>query len=483
MESKTRTTTIFRMMMPLKTNKMEPKRITSSFRDPSGYVFTDDGKIKRVINPIYFEQYKALTNSGFFNILFEKKSLIRHHEISNDANRIIIEHQKIAFITYPYEWSFLQYKHAALLTLKIQKQCLQNNFTLKDASAFNITFFEGKPIFIDTLSFDFYPENTPWRAYKQFVMHFLGPLVLCYYYGFEHLKSLAHQIDGIPLETLSKQLPLKSYLSPTLLTNIHLLAKYDAKHSETASTPKTKNSLSKASQIKLLDSLYDYIKNLNIDQKTEWNDYYNQINYEDAAFVNKKNLTLKWFESIKGKTVLDLGGNEGTFSRVLKEFADLIIVADIDANAVEQNYRQVLQLKEKEIIPVVIDFLNPPANYGFNNEERFSFLDRIIAFKPDGCLALAVIHHLTLSGNVPFGLSAKFFSQLSPNLLIEFPTREDSWVTFLINSKREFRNHFDFYNEENFEDDYSEYFEIIKKEPIASSARILYTMKARTTSI
>jgi len=458
---------------------MESKRITSSFRDPSGYVFTDGNAIKRAINPLYFDQYKALTDSGFYNQLFEKRSLIRHMELSNTTAQIVIEHQKIPLISYPYEWSFLQYKHAALLTLKIQKEALQNNFTLKDASAFNISFFEGRPIFIDTLSFDFYQENEPWKAYKQFIMHFLGPLVLCYYYGFDHLKTLAHHIDGIPMDMLSRQLPLKSYLSPILFTNIHMLAKYDAKYAEEKPGNGKQNKLSKTAQIKLLDSLYDYIKNLNINEKTEWNDYYNQTNYNDAAFILKKELTQQWFQSINGKKLLDLGGNDGTFSRVLSEYADLMIVADIDANAVEQNYRQILKSKDRKILPLVVDFLNPPANYGFNNEERFSLIERLKDLQLDGCLALAVIHHLTLSGNVPFALSAKFFARLSPNLLIEFPTREDSWVQFLINSKRDFKDHFDAYNEEQFEQDYAAYFDIVKKENIAGSARILYTMQTK----
>ena len=119
---------------------MESNRITSSFRDPSGYVFSDGNAIKRAIHPLYFDQYKALTESGFYNHLFEKRSLIRHTELSNTTAQIIIEHEKIPFISYPYEWSFLQYKHAALLTLKIQKEALFHNFTLKDASAFNISF-------------------------------------------------------------------------------------------------------------------------------------------------------------------------------------------------------------------------------------------------------------------------------------------------------------------------------------------------------
>jgi hypothetical protein len=454
---------------------MESKRNTSSFRDPSGYVFIEDNKVKRVINQIYFEQYKALTDSGFYKILFDKKYLIPHQEVSKTDSEITIEASKIPFINYPYEWSFLQYKHAALLTLKIQKLCLENNFILKDASAFNITFHEGKPIFIDTLSFDFYQENNPWLAYKQFIMHFLGPLVLTKYFGQDHLKILSQNLEGISLQKLSKLLPFKSYLSPTILTNIHLLAKYDKKYE--SDKKKVNNNLSKASQIKLLDGLYDFISNLLVDEKTEWDHYYNQINYDNVAYQFKKEVVKNWFLAIKGKSLIDIGGNDGTFSRELNDLGKLIIVADVDPNAVEQNYKQVLKNKEKMILPIVADVLNLSANYGFNNEERFSFIDRVKDSNLDGCLALAVIHHITLSGNIPFSLSAKFFSKMAPNLLIEFPNRSDSWVQFLLDSKREFKNHFDFYNEENFEKEYSVYFEILKKQRIASSERILYSLK------
>ena len=456
---------------------MESKRNTSSFRDPSGYVFIEDNKVKRVINPIYFEQYKALTDSGFYKTLFDKKYLIPHQEVSSTESEISIEASKIPFINYPYEWSFLQYKHAALLTLKIQKLCLENNFTLKDASAFNITFHEGKPIFIDTLSFDFYQENNPWLAYKQFIMHFLGPLVLTKCFGQDYLKTLSQNLEGISLQKLSKLLPFKSYFSPTILTNIHLLAKYDKKYESDKKT--VNNNLSKSSQIKLLDGLYDFISNLSVNEKTEWDHYYNQINYNEVAYQFKKEVVKDWFLSIKGKNLIDIGGNDGTFSRELKDISKLIIVADVDPNAVEQNYKKVLKNKEKMILPIVADVLNPSANYGFNNEERFSFIDRVKDSNLDGCLALAVIHHITLSGNIPFSLSAQFFSKMAPNLLIEFPARNDSWVQFLLDSKREVKNHFDFYNEDNFEKEYSVYFEILDKQKIASSERILYSLKRR----
>lgn len=147
----------------------------ASFRDPSGYMFHDSDTLRRVINPIYFPQYQKLKSSGFFKTLIDQGLLISHEETSVSNEKIIITPERIPFVTNPYEWSFEQFKHAALHTLKIQKYALSKGFILKDASAYNATFHNGKPIFIDTLSFDFYEEDMPWRAYKQFITHFFGP--------------------------------------------------------------------------------------------------------------------------------------------------------------------------------------------------------------------------------------------------------------------------------------------------------------------
>lgn len=139
-------------------------RHSSSFRDPSGYIFTNQEQVFRQVNPIYFEQYTSLKNSGFYEKLFKAGLLIPHEETEATQAGITLKPENISFFSYPYEWSFNQYKHAALHTLKLQKYCLQNGYSLKDATAFNITYHKGKPVFVDTLSFDFYNEGEPWMG-------------------------------------------------------------------------------------------------------------------------------------------------------------------------------------------------------------------------------------------------------------------------------------------------------------------------------
>lgn len=452
---------------------------SSSFRDPSGYIFNDGGVLKRCINPIYFKQYFALRDQDFFSKLFNSDLLIKHKELLASESEIIIQPEEIPFVTYPYEWSFNQYKEAALLTLKLQKYSLQNGFSLKDASSFNVTFYEGKAIFIDTLSFDFYIENQPWRGYKQFISHFLGPLVLAHYHGAQSLKLLSSFIDGIPIKMLSSMLPLKSKLNPFLYSNIHLLSKFEEKHNEDDKKDVKSVLLSKKAQLNIISSLYDYIKKLSLKEESEWGDYYNKINYTDKAFLQKSEIINNWINKLKAKVLIDVGGNDGTFVRQIQSKLELALVCDIDNNAVDLNYKSIKLNKESNILPFVLDVLNPSPSIGFNNKERDSFINRVKKFAPDVTLALALIHHMSLSGNIPFKMSANFFASFSKYLIIEFPKRDDSWVERLLNTKAEFKNYFDFYNINNFEKEYAILFNLLEKKEIKDTHRVLYLFEKK----
>lgn len=448
----------------------------ASFRDPSGHLFYEGTVLKRRILPIYFKQYNALKEKGVFDTLSRKRLLIPHTETAVSDQEIILTPEVIPFITNPYEWSFEQYKQAALLTLKIQKYALTKGFILKDASAYNVTMYQGKPIFIDTLSFDFYEQDTPWRAYKQFITHFFGPLVLAKYHGTDIFKMMQSHIDGIPVQLIASLLPGKTKLSSTLYTNIHLLAKMEGKHKDDYKAETKVAKLSLKAQNNILDSLYDYIKNLKSNEATEWGDYYTKTNYDKAAFEAKKNLIKSWVDPLMAKRIIDVGGNDGTFARSLQSDAHLI-VTDIDAQAVDSNHTQAQQNKESNMLAFVCDVLQPAPGIGFNNTERHSLLYRLTNYAPDVTMALALIHHITLSGNVPFEKSASFFASFSNHIIIEFPKREDSWVESLLVRKREFMNHFDFYNEANFEEGFKKYFTLEKKETISGTSRVLYLFK------
>ena len=455
----------------------------ASFRDPSGYMFHDKETLRRAITPLYFKQYQALTEKEVYKTLIDKHLLIAHEETSRSETSIVITPEKIPFITYPYEWSFEQYKQAALLTLRLHKYALSKGFILKDASAYNVTLHKGNPIFMDTLSFDFYEENTPWRAYKQFIMHFLGPLVLAKYHGTEVFKMMQTHIDGIPLSLLSSMLPLSSKLSPMLQTNIHLLAKMEGRYNEDYKGEVGKATLSRKQHNTLLTSLYEYIKRLKGNQRTEWGDYYSKTNYDVQAFDHKHQLLRQWVSDLKPERLIDIGGNDGTFARTVSDQLTHCIVTDIDAAAIEQCYQKTQENKEENLLTFVSDLVQPSPGIGFENTEREALISRFKSYKPDVVLALALIHHITLSGNVPFEKTAALFAQFAKDLIIEFPKREDSWVASLLKRKREFIAHFDSYNQTHFEAVFAAYFKLVKKETIPGTSRILYHYQVKSQDI
>jgi hypothetical protein len=284
-------------------------------------------------------------------------------------------------------------------------------------------------------------------------------------------------IDGVPIKMLSSMLPFKTKLNPFLYSNIHLLAKFEDKHNEDYKGESKATKLSKNAQLNIIKGLYDFIKKMSLKTSSEWGNYYDKTNYANDAFDQKATIIDKWIVQLGAKTVIDVGGNDGTFVRKINQELEEALVCDIDYNAVDANHNYVKKNKETFMLPFVFDILNPSANIGFNNKERDSFLERIKRYAPDVTMALAVIHHITLSGNIPFEMSAEFFSSFSKHLVIEFPKRNDSWVQRLLNTKGEFRAHFDFYTIDNFESSYSKYFELVEKVSIDNSDRVMYVYK------
>ena len=274
-------------------------------------------------------------------------------------------------------------------------------------------------------------------------------------------------------------MPFKTKLNPFLYANIHLLAKFEDKHNEDYKGETKSVALSKKGQLNIIKSLYNSIKKLELKETSEWGEYYNKTNYTDAAFQEKSKLINTWIRNINAKTVIDVGGNDGTFVRQIHTSLIQALVCDIDNNAVDYNYKQLKINKDSFMLPFVLDVLNPSANIGFNNKERFSFLKRISEFAPDVTLALAVIHHMTLSGNITFEMSASFFSSFSEHLVIEFPRKNDSWVQRLLKSKGEFEVHFDFYNLDNFKSNYLKCFNIVEEQTINGSERVLFLLERK----
>ena len=449
--------------------------IASSFRDSSGFLFYKNNLIYRQVNISYKENYDHLMESGLYKILINNKLLIPHREVdasslSDRKSYKIIKPELIPFISYPYEWSFSQLKNAAATTIKIQKYSLDFGMSLKDCSAYNIQFFNGKPIFIDTLSFEKFEPNKPWIAYRQFCQHFLAPLALMSCKDIRLNQLFKIHIDGIPLDLASSLLPIKTYFKFFLLTHIHLHAK-SQKHFSKKPVKLSKHKMGHQSLLSLIDNLESAITKLKWKPRnTEWAKYYEIDNYSLNAHKNKNYIVADFINKINPKNVWDLGANTGTFSRISSEKGIMTISFDSDPAAVEKNYLKCVEKNEANILPLLSDLTNPSPGIGWQNQERLSLLGRGSA---DTVLALALIHHLAISNNLPFDKIATFFSKICKSLIIEFIPKSDSQIQKLLFTREDI---FTYYTEEIFRKEFEKYFKIKNVSNIKESQRKLYLM-------
>ncbi len=456
---------------------MQTDIISSSFRDPSGFLFSRDGQIYRQINKSYQADYDYLISSGLYQKLIDKQLLIPHQEVDvdpliQDTVYKVIQPERIEFISYPYEWCFSQLQDAALNTLRVQSIALEHGMSLKDSSSYNIQFQNGKPLLIDTLSFEIYKEGKPWIAYRQFCQHFLAPLSLMAYKDFRLNQLLRDYIDGLPLDLTSRLLPIKTRLNFPVLMHIHTHAA-SQKRMAGREIP-SKGQMNLTSFLGLLDSLESGVRKLKWQPVgTDWSEYYQDINYSEQGFQHKQTLVGEYLEALKPERVWDLGANVGIFSRLASDMGAFTIAFDSDQAAVERNYLKCRQDQEKNLLPLTIDLTNPSPNLGWANRERMTIVERGSA---DTVLALALIHHLAIGNNVPLDRICEYFRSLGKSLIIEFVPKDDSQVKRLLSSREDI---FLDYNRNTFEHIFSKQFDIRRAEKVQDSTRYIYLMVGR----
>jgi len=444
-----------------------------SFRDPAGFIFEHDQVIYRAVADFYRADYDLLMKSGLYADLTSPGWLIQHQEIlpppvnMPQGYNLVLKPEMVPFISYPYEWSFSQLKSAALLTLDIQARAMEYGLTLKDASAFNVTWNKGRPVFLDTLSFTALKDNQPWVAYGQFCSHFLAPLTLMSARDLRLQALTRENLPGISLDLASKLLPRRSWFNLGSLLHIHLHARSRQKHAST--DQKATATLTKKSLMNLVAGLRMAVEALKFPHTaTEWGDYYNDTNYTPQQFQEKKDVISDWIKQFNPKTVCDLGANDGTFSRLAEESASLIIAADIDPIAVELNYRRCQQDNNEVMLPLLQDLTQPSPSLGWQLKERAGLFSRL---KADLGLALALVHHLAITNNTPLPKIGEMLAQAAPVWIVEFPDKADSQVQrLLLNREDIFPN----YTTTGFEQALEAMFLIVKIHHITNSYRTLY---------
>ncbi|MGE5518647.1 MAG: SAM-dependent methyltransferase [Candidatus Dadabacteria bacterium] len=447
-------------------------RHPSSYRDPSGFLFHDNGVLYRQVNQSFRQDFDLFNDTGLYNELANKQLLISHREIegvcySGEAYKTI-EPEVIPFISYPYEWCFDMLKDAALVTLDIAMESMQKGMLLKDASSYNVQWHKGKMMFIDTLSFEKYDEKEPWIAYRQFSEHFLAPLALMHYLQVPLQNILVGYSDGIPLSITKKLLPFKSRFTLNTYLHLHLQASEAGKRTGN----KNQVSFSKTKLSNILKSLKEAINSYSFSTPSGvWSNYYEEARERQDYVEQKKSIISEWIKRLNIEKAIDLGANEGEFSFILSGEGAYTISADLDHYSINRLYKKIKQENISNIHPLLIDLSSPSPAIGLNNMERASFIERT---QTDLVLALALVHHLAIGKNIPFEDIAIFFRSLGKKLIIEFMPKEDDKVKWMLQQKRDI---YDWYSKDRFLGAFNKHYKVADSKIIGNSNRTLFLME------
>jgi SAM-dependent methyltransferase len=448
-------------------------RSAISYKDPAGYVFQKDNIYYRTVSYPYKDRYDHLMNSGLYAELTEKKILISHEErpADNDACYRILLPEQLQFFSYPYEWTYTQWVEMASCLLQINLTALRYGMIMKDATPYNFVFFDNRCILIDSLSFEFYQEGQPWVAYKQFCETVLAPLALIRYVSPECASFYAMHLNGLPLQLVSRMLPVRSIFNASCLLHIHfhqLFSSTPARHPHTQNrryfTPAQLNAL--------LSTLYSQViswKKRSI-KKSNWSAYYQQDIESESYLQDKEIIIRSWLNTIRPETTIDLGCNTGMFTRVAAEYSGHSIGIENDSQSVDLAYRNSLHMAN--INYAVANIAEPTPGVGWDNKERTPLIMRL---NGDMLMALALVHHLHISGNVPLPFIANLFSRISTKyLIIEFIPKDDQKVQLLLSNREDI---FSEYNETGFKKAFKDFFDIVEETGLKGSLRKLYLLR------
>ena len=202
-----------------------------SFRDPAGKIFYHNDKVYRLVANTGLERIEFLKKNDLLEKCQKNEYLIQSRVLNNDEvkniglseKEIIIEHSKIPYISYPYEWSFSQLKTAALHHLDFNLFLLNENAMLIDASAYNIQFIGSKPKFIDILSIREYQDGEYWYAHKQFCENFLNPLILSSLKGVQFNNWFKGNLEGVPTSDLNNILSFFDKFSYNIFVHVYFI--------------------------------------------------------------------------------------------------------------------------------------------------------------------------------------------------------------------------------------------------------------------
>jgi len=453
-------------------------RESGSFRDRRGNIFYLGDRVLRSVMPMALADFEFVRASGLIESLSASGMLIAEQQVDKsllgEQGRdvaLLVEHPRLPFISYPYEWPFSALKAAALLHLDLQQAAIKKNVTLTDASAYNVQFVGARPIFIDSLSLRRYRDGEYWQGHRQFCEQFLNPLLLGAIAGVAHHAWYRGSLEGISAEDISRVLPWRSRFSWNVLTNVFLQARFQrSAHSGDVAAKANMRKLPRIGFEQMLHSLRKWISGLELrsHRKTVWQDYAQDNSYSDDETVSKRAFVADFVTQVKPRLLLDIGCNSGDYAALaLQHGAGLAVGFDFDHGAIEHAYRRARN-ESLNFLPLHLDAANPSPAQGWSEAERMGFAQRA---RGDAVIGLALVHHLAIAKNLPLNEVIQWLLAMAPQGVLEFVPRNDAMVQRLLQLREDI---FDDYDQPAFEQYLGRHARIVKSARVSASGRMLY---------
>jgi SAM-dependent methyltransferase len=455
-----------------------------SFRDPAGKLFRRGDRILRTVNLSGIADLEAFLGSPVAQQLTAEGKVVGTRRLQATNREALLEHDRIPFPSFPYEWPPEMLFQAARLTLELALRLQRHDIGLKDATPYNVLFRGPEPVFIDILSFEQrVPGDASWLPYAQFIRTFLLPLLANRHFGLALDQLLLTRRDGLEPEDVYKWTgSVQKWLPPflSLVTIPTLLGRRHKQDDATIYRPRLDSNPEKAAFIlrSLLQGLLAKLTKLEprAGRHSGWSDYLTRNNnYSEAHFEAKKNFVNWVLQEFRPRRVLDVGCNTGLFSATAARAGAQVVAIDYDPVVVGETWRTAHE-EHLDILPLVVNLSRPTPGAGWRNSECPSFIERARG-SFDCVLMLAVTHHLLVTERVPLDEIASLAADLTSDVLVvEFIAPQDSMFVRLARGREALHKDLD---AAAFEACFQRHFDIARVEHCDGTFRWLYALRKR----
>lgn len=356
-------------------------------KDEIGNIYRYKGLIIRIIRKDARRYVQRLLDSGLIDELINKKMLVETSvsEYTDENDSLILEHKTIFPVSVVSQWSFSMFRDAALLVLEMNRTCMRYGYELKDCHPYNVLFDNTTPVYVDFGSIVKQRSKGKWIARKEFLSRYYYPLKLW-------KRGYVSTVSGL----------LKSWTSQNLREMRKLC--YGKKG-------KFLNGVADRIQMDAdleMRELINILRKYCFTEKTRWGAYQN-------AYWEKSNKRFEYEIEWIGRhpeiqSIVEVGANQGNLSYAITEQTGIrkVIATDYDKQAVDIMYGRLKKMKNHNITPLLLDFVNDP-------------FDMLEACRCDLVIANALTHHLILTQGLSLAaLTSRLEALTNRYVIVEF---------------------------------------------------------------